>query len=416
MRKNIFLSGIIVGVMAFTMTAQAFPGFEIPEFPDFDFPPFLEIVDAVTTPTTDTTPPFAFSSTEAGTISYTGDCTSATTAAIAGDNTVSFDTLAFGIHNNCEITVTDSEGNASAPLAIPEFKVVLAFDPGWVFDVTAPTLSLVTGVSATTEDKTPSITFSSNEAGTIYYSGLCSSSTTSAVSGNNTITFATLDIGTYGACTVRVVDASGNVSASLAIPEFSVVAPLPPAVATCAGFTDVFTSDASCDAIVYVKGLGAMTGNPDGTFAPDAILQRDQVAKIVLETFSLFVDGSNYCASSIPFGDIASSAWSYQYICRAKALSLVTGYLSGPDKGFYRPSRSMSRVEFLAILLRNLPDVPGNNVNSYSDVESGVWYSGYAKYAKDNGLFAGSKLYPSQYVSREEVAQVIFKLHTAGKI
>jgi hypothetical protein len=415
MKKNTFLSGIIVGVMAFSMTAQAFPDFEIPEFPDIDFPPFLEIVDAVPTPTTDTTPDFAFASSEAGTISYMGDCTSSETVAIAGDNTVTFDALGLGTHSNCKVVVTDSASNASAPLEIPEFNVVLLFDPGWVFDVTAPTLSLTTGVSATTEDKTPSITFTSSEAGTIYYSGLCSSSTTAAVSGNNTITFGTLDIGTYSACTVRVVDGSGNVSASLAVPEFSVVAPLPPAVATCAGFSDVLTSDSSCDAVAYVKGLGAMTGNPDGTFDPDGILQRDQVAKIVLETFGLFA-GSDYCDGNSPFGDIASSAWSYQYICRAKALNLVTGYLSGPDKGFYRPSRSMSRVEFLAILLRNLPDVPGNDVSSYSDVESGVWYSGFAKYSKDNALFTGTKLYPSQYVSREEVAQVIFKLHTAGKI
>lgn len=415
MRNRSLLSGIIVGVMAFSMTAQAFPDFEIPEIPDFDFPPFLGLVTAVPASTTDTTPNFTFSSSEAGTIMYSGDCTSSTTAAVAGNNTVTFDALDLGTHTNCEVSVKDVDGNSSAALAVPPFNVLLLIDPGMLIDITPPTLALVDGVPTTTTDRTPTIAFASNEAGTIYYSALCASPTTAAIAGDNTVTLNELKYGTYSACDIRVVDASGNVSASLLLPEFTVLAPLPPPVATCAGFSDVLTTDASCDAVAYVKGLGAMTGNPDGTFDPDGILQRDQVAKIVLETFGLFA-GSDYCDGKSPFGDIASSAWSYQYICRAKALNLVTGYLSGPDKGFYRPSRSMSRVEFLAILLRNLPDVPGNDVSSYSDVESGVWYSGFAKYSKDNSLFTGTKLYPSQYVSREEVADVIYKLHKAGKI
>jgi hypothetical protein len=404
--------------MAFSMTAQAFmPGFDIPELPTFDFPPFLEIVTAVPASTTDTTPSFTFASSEAGTIIYSGDCKSTTdTSAVAGNNTVTFDALEFGSHTNCEIVVKDVDGNSSAALAVPPFDVLLLIDPGLIIDFTAPTLSLVEGVDVTTTDRTPTITFKSSEAGTIYYAPLCASSTTAAVSGNNSVTFNELKYGTYSGCYVRVVDSWGNVSAALAIPEFNVVAPLPPAVATCDGFSDVDTLDASCDAIKYVKSIGAMTGNPDGTFDPAGILQRDQVAKIVLKTFSLFVDGTDYCSSSVPFGDISSGAWSFQYICRAKALSIVTGYLSGPDKGFYRPSRSMNRVEFLAILLRNLPDVPGNDVSSYTDVETGVWYSGFAKYAKDNSLFTGTKLYPTKYVSREEVAEVIYKLHTAGKI
>ena len=33
---------------------------------------------------------------------------------------------------------------------------------------------------------------------------------------------------------------------------------------------------------------------------------------------------------------------------------MITGYKSGADAGFYRPARSVNRVEFLAMLLRNL--------------------------------------------------------------
>ncbi len=55
-------------------------------------------------------------------------------------------------------------------------------------DTTAPVIAEVTAVTTLTNDSTPDYTFSSTEAGTITYGGSCSSSTTSATSGNNTIT------------------------------------------------------------------------------------------------------------------------------------------------------------------------------------------------------------------------------------
>jgi len=64
-------------------------------------------------------------------------------------------------------------------------------------DTTAPVIAEVTVVTTPTTDSTPNYTFSSTEAGTITYGGSCSSSTTSATSGNNTITFTSLSDGTY---------------------------------------------------------------------------------------------------------------------------------------------------------------------------------------------------------------------------
>ena len=82
----------------------------------------------------DATPDFLFASTEAGTITYSGGCTSSTTAVVAGDNRVTFDTLAEGEYANCEITVTDAVGNVSEELDVPDSTV----------DTTAPTLEVPT--------------------------------------------------------------------------------------------------------------------------------------------------------------------------------------------------------------------------------------------------------------------------------
>ena len=163
-------------------------------------------IDALTN---DSTPNFQFDSDEVGTISYSGSCTSSDSAAVAGTNTITFDSLADGIYSDCKVSVADSAGNVSADLSVPSFEI----------DTTAPTLSNAQ-ITTPTADSTPDFTFDSDEAGTINYSGVCTSADSAAVAGTNTITFDSLADGTYSACEVAVVDSVGNVSANLGVPSF----------------------------------------------------------------------------------------------------------------------------------------------------------------------------------------------------
>ena len=157
--------------------------------------PIIAEVTAVTTPTNDSTPNYTFSSTEAGTITYGGPCSSSTTIAVAGNNTITLNTLSDGTYSDCTITVTDSEGNVSSSHTITSFTVVIP-----------PIIAEVTAVTTPTIDTTPNYTFSSSKAGTITYGGPCSSSTTTAIAGNNTITFNALANGTYDNCTITVTN------------------------------------------------------------------------------------------------------------------------------------------------------------------------------------------------------------------
>ena len=93
-------------------------------------------------------------------------------------------------------------------------------------DTTAPTLSLPSGIG-TTNDNTPNFSFTTDEAGDITLSGGCSSLTTEATSGVNTITFNTLSDGTYS-CTITITDSADNTSDALSIPTFTIdtVAPV----------------------------------------------------------------------------------------------------------------------------------------------------------------------------------------------
>ena len=89
----------------------------------------LKEVTAITTPTTDTTPSYTFSSTESGTITYGGSCSSSTTSAISGNNTITLSSLSEGPYADCTITVSktisteNSETNLSDSLTITPFTV-----------------------------------------------------------------------------------------------------------------------------------------------------------------------------------------------------------------------------------------------------------------------------------------------------
>lgn len=210
--------------------------------------------------------------------------------------------------------------------------------------------------------------------------------------------------------TTVAVDTSATVPEPTPTPE-------PTPDIQCAGHTDVLKTHPYCDAIEFAQSIGAMEGNPDGTFAPNELVQRDQVAKISLETFNLFDDTADYCGGVDPFPDVPPSQWSYQYVCRGVEIDMITGYLGDEDAGFYRPSREVNRVEFLALILRNLTDtMPALSSTSYADVLVNQWFSGFAKYSLDNSLFVGVNLLPTKGTTRVEVADVLYKLDQAGKL
>ncbi|MBW8182348.1 BspA family leucine-rich repeat surface protein [Shewanella nanhaiensis] len=166
----------------------------------------------ISTPTSDSTPSYSFSSTEAGSISYLGSCSSATSVAVSGSNTITFNALADGNYSDCQLRVTDSAGNLSNLLSVSSFVV----------DSAGASLSEVTPVATPTSDSTPSYSFSSTEAGSISYLGSCSSATSVAVSGSNTITFNALADGNYSDCQLRVTDSAGNLSSLLSVSSFVV--------------------------------------------------------------------------------------------------------------------------------------------------------------------------------------------------
>ena len=120
-------------------------------------------------------------------------------------------------------TIQDAAtNNATLTLVTPWTVWSLWANKDIVIDTTPPKLTQVTPVPTPTNNTTPSYTFSSDEAGTITYGGSCSSTTTGAISWDNTITFNTLAEWTYSNCTIVVKDVAGNASNTLNVNTFMI--------------------------------------------------------------------------------------------------------------------------------------------------------------------------------------------------
>ena len=181
--------------------------------------------------------------------------------------------------------------------------------PFFEVDNTAPVIAEVTAVTTPTNDNTPNYTFSSDEKGTINYGGSCRSSTTSAVSGNNNITFITLSDGTYSDCTITVSDEAANESNLLTITSFFVDAtpstlvettsiasstndetPDYTFVSTEAG-TITYSGSCSASTTSVIAGTNTITFNSlsEGTYSDCTITVTDNFSNSVTLNISSFV-------------------------------------------------------------------------------------------------------------------------------
>jgi hypothetical protein len=91
------------------------------------FSPILSEVTPAPLSSTNQKPSYTFHSDQAGTITYSGDCSSDTNSAVVGNNTIIFKTLGIGEHKNCQITVTNANGHASSTLSVSSFTINTPF-------------------------------------------------------------------------------------------------------------------------------------------------------------------------------------------------------------------------------------------------------------------------------------------------
>ncbi len=117
-------STLVEGLHTFTATSTDFFGNQTVANRSFSVdltaPVLAEVAPIATS--TNTTPSYSFTSTEAGTLSYSGGCTATTTTAGVATTTIVFDALPAGAYASCIVSITDTAGNTGV-LAVSPFTV-----------------------------------------------------------------------------------------------------------------------------------------------------------------------------------------------------------------------------------------------------------------------------------------------------
>lgn len=108
-------------------------------------------------------------------------------------------------------------------------------------------------------------------------------------------------------------------------------------------FSDVSSTHKYAQALQYFKDRHVLAGYKDGSFQPDAPLQRAEFIKFLVTALNLYPTPVMYTQC---FTDVKSE-WFAPQVCYAKAKGWIKGY---PDKSFH-PRDEVKKNEIIKILL-----------------------------------------------------------------
>ena len=175
-------------------------------------------------------------------------------------------------------------------------------------------------------------------------------------------------------------------------------------------FSDVAEGDWYNDAVSYCESKGYLKSIPLGdTFAPNV-----QVSRAMFTVMLVNMAGGSGAETACTLTDVKPGDWYYDAVCWATANGIIDGY----DDGTFRPDRSITRQEMMAVMYRvaqylhadtairstfrfnRLPDL--NWVPSWSET--------YVKWAMANAVITGytdGSIKPGGTTTRAEAAQVV---------
>jgi peptide/nickel transport system substrate-binding protein len=189
-------------------------------------------------------------------------------------------------------------------------------------------------------------------------------------------------------------------------------------------FPDVASTDPYAQAINGLSGLGVINGGADGRFHPEALVTRQQFAKMVVLTLGLPVSDSVTC----PFTDVQVGGYASDPLFPDKYIAVCasSGITTGKTATIFAPYANVTRAQVMTMVVRaasaggvalSTPDSsyysnPQSMMLTFDDPKHG----GYAKQAECNGLLAGIQKdtggtwEPGLPATRGEVAQILWTL------
>ncbi len=159
------------------------------------------------------------------------------------------------------------------------------------------------------------------------------------------------------------------------------------------------------ESITAFVSQNIIKGNADGSFAPQKLLNRAEIAKIIV-----LATGSKINIVGGPhFSDVPADAWFYPYV----ETMYNNGWIKGHPDGSFRPADNINKAE-LAKIIVNAFGMGGEKVNAseLNDVLFSDWFFKYVKIVNQKDIMKvheGNLFYPAKTVTRAEAVKAIFE-------
>lgn len=164
---------------------------------------------------------------------------------------------------------------------------------------------------------------------------------------------------------------------------------------THAAFADVSANHQFRAGIDYVQSEGIVEGYADGTFKPNAKINRAEFTKIVVGATVTGIAGEG-C-----FPDV-DNEWFAPFVCTAKNVGLVGGY---PD-GTFRPGQNVSFVEAAKII--------ANAFELEAGAAGNAWYETFVRSLASGNAIPTTIGSFDQEITRGEMAEMIYRLRVGN--
>jgi len=173
-------------------------------------------------------------------------------------------------------------------------------------------------------------------------------------------------------------------------------------------FNDMMGYEWALEAVSYLAEKNVIVGDPNGNFAPNRNVTREEFVKMAVVAFGLYDENAG-CL----FDDVSVEHWAYKYIASA----VQKGVLKGVGENRFGTGQPISREDIAVILVR-IAEAKGFIVESaepeFADVDN---ISAYAREAvgklKAQGIIHGygdNTFRGKANATRAEAAQIIFGL------
>lgn len=164
-------------------------------------------------------------------------------------------------------------------------------------------------------------------------------------------------------------------------------------------FSDISKNNPNYAAIALLKKKGIIKGNPDGSFRPNAPINRAEFAKILLLALNKEVQNPR---GNI-FTDVPAESWFAPFAETAASYGIIKGY----PNGNFGAGNNINRAELFVMLSRSLENKEYGS-SSFADVPADAWFANAAAFAQENDLLDfGSSFLPSKAMTRAEVAEAV---------